>query len=344
MKRPLPLALLLGLAAGASVAAAQSANTSIIDRAQQPAPPPAAPAQAETAKALGQEGEDLGVQRIAQPRRCPLKLFVNTDTQLYFTDNVFLAPNGNPQHESDAVVFANTLALRTESPSIAVADGLLTPSLGLTYQRYYHSLGRNRADREQLDFDSYSAPLMLRFRNQKGWEANLGVTAGSIYRLNGIDTYENIYRNLTPSLTVRKLISFDKQNLLTIGATLDYAATWTETPGGALDYRDDRNDKTDYVLDVAYYYLRDRWTFNIYGRVAVADYIGYQEAAFTDVNRTDTTFSLGASVSYTITQWASARLFTSSDWRTSTQDDSASFDYTYEAGTIGLGASLNFTF
>jgi hypothetical protein len=344
MKRSLPLALLLGLAAGASIATAQSANTSIIDRAQQPAPPPAAPTQAETSKALGQESEDLGVQRIAQPRKFPLKLFVNTDSQLYFTDNVFLAPSGNPQHESDAVVLANSLSLRTESPSFAVADGLLTPSLGFSYQRYYHSLGRNRTDREQLDFDSYSAPLMLRFRNQSGWEGSLGVTAGSIYRLNGIDGYENIYRNLTPALTVRKLISFDKQNLLTIGATLDYAATWTETPGGALDYRDDRNDKTDYALDVAFYHLLDRWTFNIYGRVAIADYIGYQEAGFNDVNRTDTTFSLGASVTYTITQWASARLFTSSDWRTSTQDDAATFDYTYEAGTIGLGASLNFTF
>lgn len=346
MKRTLPLALLLGLTVGTPFTVAQSANTSIIDRAQQPAPPPpATPAQAEAAKALGPEGEDLGVQRIAQPRKFPIKLFVNTDTQLYFTDNVFLAPdNPGSQSESDAVVFANSLALRAEAPSLAVANGLVTPSLGFTYQRYYHSLGRNRTDREQLDFDSFSMPLMLRYRTQSGWEANLGVTAGSIYRLNGVSDYENIYRNLTPSLTVRKLISLDKQNLLSVGATIDYVHSWTDTPGGFIDYHDYRNNKADYALDVAYYYLRDRWTFNLYGRVAIADYVGYEEAGFNSVNRTDVTYSLGASVSYTLTRWASARLFTSSDWRTSSQDDPASFDYTYEAGTLGLGASLNFTF
>lgn len=346
MKRPLSFALLLSLALGASSAFAQSTNSSIIDRAQQPAPPSPAPAQSEAAKALGVEGEDTGVQRIADPRRYPLKFFLNTDSQLYFTDNVFLAPNDNPQSESDAVVLANTLSLRAEAPSWAFASALATPSLGLSYQRYYHGLGRNRADREDLDFDSYSIPLNLRFRTQNGWEANLGVTGGSIYRLNGTSGYENIYRNITPSLNVRKLISLNKQNLVSLGATLDYAATWTTTPGGAFDYRDNRNDKLDAVGDISYYYLRNRWTFNIYGRVAVGDYTGYQEAGFRNLNRTDATFSLGASVNYSINAWASARLFTSSDWRTSTQDgtSTAGDDYTYEAGTVGTGISLNFSY
>jgi len=185
---------------------------------------------------------------------------------------------------------------------------------------------------------------MLRYRTQSGWEGNLGVTAGSIHRLNGASSYENIYRNLTPSLTVRKLVSLDKQNLLSFGATIDYVSSWSETPGGLIDFSSSRNDKADYALDAAYYYLRDRWIFNLYGRVAIADYVGYEEAGFNSVDRTDVTYSLGASVTYTLTRWASARLFSSSDWRTSSQDDPTSFDYTYEAGTVGAGVSLNFTF
>jgi len=343
MKRQHPLALLLSLTLGTSIAAAQSSNSAIIDRAQQPAPPPAVPAQSEATKALGVEGEDTGVQRIAQPRKFPVKFFVNTDTQLYYTDNVFLSPDGNPQSESDAVVLANTLSLRAEAPSWAVASGLLTPSLGLTYQRYYHSLGRNEPNREALDFDSLSVPLTLRYRNQTGWEGTLGLTAGSIYRLNGASSYENIYRNLTPSLSVRKLVGLNKSNLLSFGASADYAATWTNTPGGLLDFRDDRNDKFTYSADAAYYYLRDRWTFNAYVRLSYADYLGYQEAGFRDVSRNDTTFNFGASLTYTITPWASARVFASSDMRESNQDGPID-DYTYEAGNLGAGVSLNFAF
>lgn len=343
MKRTLPLALLLGLSLAAHGTLAQDANTTIIDRANQPAPPPPVAGQTDAAQVLGVEGADIGVQRIAQPRKYPVKLFINTDTQVYFTDNVLLQPDNNPQSNSDAVVFANSLSLRLETPSIAFADGLLTPSVGLSYQRYYHGISSDDPARDDLDFDSYSVPLSLRYRHQNGWEGNLGITAGTIYRLNGASSYENIYRHLTTSLGVRKIIGLDQNNLLTFGGTIAYAKTWADTPGGLFDFEDDRNDKVDYSLDAAYYYLLKKWTFNAYARVSIADYIGYQEAGFRDVNRRDTTFSLGASATYAITPWASARVFTSTDWRESTQDGPID-DYTYEAANLGLGVSLNFTF
>ncbi len=338
------LALLAGLAFGTSSAAlAQDANTTIIDRAQQPAPPPPAPAPSDLGQVLGTEGEDTGVQRIAEPRKFPFKLIVSTDTQLYFTDNVFLQPDNNPQSDRDTVVLANTLSLRLEGKSWAVGDGLLTPSLGLVYQRYNHGLFQDDAARKDLDFDSYTIPLALRFRTQSGWEASLGLSAGSIYSLNAATSYDNIYRSLTPSLGLRKLVGIDRQNLLSFGGTLSYSATWTDTPGGFFDYRDDRNDKIDLALDAAYYHFRGRWTYNLYGRVAFTDFQHYQEAGFIDVDRRDTTVSLGASVTYALTPWATARAFTSYDWRDSSQDFAPDF-YTYEAGNLGLGISLNFTF
>jgi hypothetical protein len=348
MNHARPLALLLGLAFAASAALAQDPNTTIIDRAQQPSPPPPAPARSDVGQVLGTEGEDTGVQRIAEPRKLPFKLNLSTDTQVYFTNNVLLQPEDNPQSDSDAVVFANTVSLRIEGKSLAVFDGLLTPSVALVYQRYYHGISSDDPARDDLDFDSYSIPFTLRYRTQNGWEASLGVTAGSIYSLNAATSYDNIYRNLTPSLGVRKLVGLDRDNLLSFGGTVSYSATWADTPGGIFDYRDDRNDKIDVALDAAYYHFRGRWTYNLYGRVALTDYQHYQEAGlFTgrDVDRRDTTYAMGAGVSYALAPWAAARAFTSLDWRDSNRDgDLLGDDYTYEAANLGLGVSLNFAF
>ncbi|MEZ0216860.1 MAG: hypothetical protein ACAH89_06990 [Rariglobus sp.] len=344
MKRS--LSLLLGLSLGASAAFAQSANTSIIDRAQQPAPPVAPRSQTDTAIPTGIEGEDAGVQRVAEPRKFPIKLFLDADTQVYYTDNVLLQPANNPQSNSDAVVFATTLSVRAETPSKPFANGLITPSIGLVYQRYYHGIASDDPARDDLDFDSYSIPLTLRFRNQSGWDASVGVTAGSIYRLNGASSYENIYRNLTPSVSVRKSIGLSKTQLVSLGTTLSYAKTWADTPGGLFSFRDDRNDKVDLSGDIAYYYIRGRWVLNAYGRAAFTDYLHYQEAGNRDVNRRDTTLSLGASATYNLTSWASARVFTSSDWRLSNQEGNApTFDnYTYESSNLGIGLSLSANF
>lgn len=345
MKRPLPLALLLGLSLGASASFAQDANTSIIDRAQQPAPPSVPRSPTDTAQPLGIEGEDIGVQRIAEPRKFPVKLFLDADTQVYYTDNVLLQPDSNPQSNSDAVIFATTFSVRAETPSKPFANGLITPSIGLVYQRYYHGLASGDPARDDLDFDSYSIPLTLRFRNQSGWDASIGLTAGAIYRLNSAENYQNIYRNLTPSATLRKSIGLTKTQLVSVGATLAYSQTWADTPGGLFNFRDDRNDKVDLSGDIAYYYIRGRWVLNAYGRAAFADYLHYQEAGNRDVNRRDTTLGLGASATYTITPWASARIFTSTDWRLSNQDGGASPDnYTYQSSNLGVGLSLSASF
>lgn len=345
MKLRRSLALLLALAGAVSPVFAQDPSATIIDRAQQPAPPPPTPGQSGLGQVLAGEGEDTGVQRIAEPRKLPFKLSVATDTQVYFTNNVLLQPDSSPASNSDATVLANTLSLRLEGRSWALGDGLLTPSLGFAYKRYYHGIASDDPARDNLDFDSYSLPLALRYRARNGWETTLGLAAGSIHSLNGASSYENIYRNLTTSLGLRKLHPIDRNNLLSFGGTLAYAATWADTPGGLFDYRDDRNDKFDFSADLAYYHLRDRWTYNLYTRVSLADYLHYQEAAFRDVNRRDITCSLGASVTYTLAKWASARAFTSLDWRDSNRDGSGlGDDYTYEAASLGLGVSLNFAF
>jgi hypothetical protein len=327
MKR---LLLLLTFAATAGLHA--QTNETVIDRSQQPKPP-AAPATA-TGETFPGGDQDAGTQRIAQPRGSLLKFLVSYDAQVYFTNNVFLT-RADPV---DAVIVANTFSVRAETPSWAVAGGLLTPSLGFTFQRYNHGLGTQDAARKSLDFDSYSLPLNLRFRFGENWEANLGFTTSSIYRLNGPPDYHFIFRSYTPALSLNKAIGLTAHQILSLSAGASYAFTKADTDSTPT-ISADRNDKYDVFASAGYYYFHDKWTVGPYASVIRSTYRHYEEFGPVSVNRRDTTCSLGASVNYAFNPHASARLFTSFDWRNSTSQI-----YTYDAANAGVGLTLSATF
>lgn len=342
MKR---LLLLAFFASPAPWLAAQTGQA-VIDRSQQPAPP-SLPADQPAGPAVSPGDADTGNQRIAQKRNLPFKLSLAYDVQVYHTANVDLAPSGQPA--DDAVIVANTLALRADFNSHAIGDGVLTPSAGLTYQRYYHGVGTD--DHDNLDFDAYTVPLSLRYRFGDNWEASLGFSASSVYSLEGPPRYHLIYRAYSPSISLRKLVALAPDHIVALGGSLGYSATTADRDSVVFltPFREDRNDKCELSTDVAYYYLRDKWTVSPYVRLTYSDYLHYQEnsllpapAPAVDVDRRDLTGSVGLSVTYSLTPWVSARAFTSFDWRESLGDDA--FDYGYDNTNVGLGLSLTANF
>lgn len=334
MKRSLLLALLGTATAGALFS--QTAGEVIIDRVQQ-GTPPAAPGSPAPAQAQTETGDlDGGTQRMAEARKLPFKITLGYDVQVFHTSNVFLQPSG----KEDSVIVANTLQARAEFNSIPVGQGLLTPTAGLVIQRYNHALGTGDQQRQDLDFDAYSIPLALRLRYGNNWEFGLGVTGTAVYSLEGPPSYNLTYKSITTGLSARKLVSLGKNQLLSLGGGIAYVITDADVPAGI--YRDDRNDKIDTSLDAAYYYVKGRWVFSAYGRAVHSDYRHYEEAGNNPVDREDLTFALGLGATYNLTPWATARAFTSYDWR-KPQGDSF-VDYSYETASLGLGLSLKISF
>jgi hypothetical protein len=335
MKHLLSLAL---LTASAAVLPAQSEQT-IIDRAQQPG----APARPDTpaGTTVNSADVDSGTQRIAEPRKLPFKLNVVYDGQFYLANNIRLAAPGTGS--ADAVVFASTLAARADFKSWAPGNGLLTPSVGLVYQRFFHGVGENRF--KDLDFASYSLPISLRYRFGANWEASASFTTTGVYNLS--DNHQ-IFRSYSPAVGINKLISLGQNQLISLGAGISFSATQSDrdgTPAGFTAFRDDRSDKWDGSLNAAYYYMRDAWTFSAYGTLIYSSYLHYQESniaplAATNVDRLDITGSIGLNASYTLTPWATARIFTSIDWR-NPQGDNQPVDYGYHNTNLGLGITLS---
>lgn len=329
MKR-LALLSLLGAAPVASLFA-QSTNDAVINRVQQPATPPSPVAPA-TSGADKETGDlDGGVQRLAETRTRPFKLTLGYDLQAFYTSNVFLSAD----KAVESVVVVNTLQTRADFNSITIGDKLLTPSATFVYQHYNHALGTGDERRENLDFDSYAIPLNLRLRFGKGWEANAGLTGNAVYTIKGPPRYNLTYKSVVPGASLRKTVALDRKHILSFGASVSYSITDEDVPFGL--YRDDRNDKTDYSLDAAYYYVNGPWIVGPYARLTYADYSHYQEA-FGNVDREDLVGTIGFSAAYTVNRWATARAFTSYDWRN--PQGSSLVDYGYRAANLGLGLSL----
>ena len=332
MKYPLLFAL---LTTPAALFAADASQT-IIDRAQQATPPSATPPVA-PGIAVSPGDADAGNQRIAEKRTSPVKISVSYDGQFYYTDNVELSSPGTAK--VDAFILAQTLSVRGEFKSVALGEGMLTPSVGLVYQRFYHGIGDGQ-DRSALDFDSFSLPLGLRYRFGANWEANLGVTSNAVFGNNPSANYHEILRSHTPALSLRKMIGISDTQILSLGTSVSYAVTTADDADGL--YRDDRNDKTDYAADAAYYLLLGQWTLGPTVRVSYSDYLHYQEGIFDDTNRRDLTASFGLSLSYALRPWASARLYSSYDFRKPQGEDDGGYAYTSK--TLGLGLSLSAEF
>lgn len=327
------------------LAASATAQTStIIDRAGQPAPvTPAAPASAAgNASPAPGAGSDEGVLRVAEPRRLPLRLSANFEQQLHGTDNVFLAPSGTAQAEENAIVAVSTLALRADTLPAVLGRGQLVSGFGYTYQRHVHGLDDDDAAVTDLDFESHSLPLSAAYRWGRGWEAGVGVTYGQLYSVRGAPTHEKLYSALTVSGSLRKLTELGEGRLLSLGATVAGSETWTRTGDvlPVLRYRDDRNDKVDLGFDTAVYLLGESWVVVPYASLTGTHYAHYQEAGFTDVDRDDLTLTVGLSAAWNFAPWGALRAFTGYDRRFSSEHGGAN-DYTYDAGTLGLGLSLS---
>ena len=323
-------------------AAAQTSNT-IIDRANQRAPSPTAPAPGlDTPPAAPGADTDAGTQRVAEPRRLPFRLTASFDEQLYVASNVFLAPNDSPVNDTGALVSTTTVALGADTLPVVVGEGRLVFSAAIVWQRFLHGLATSNPDIEALDFDSYSLPLGATYNWGRGWEAAASIGVGSLYSIGDSPSHELLYRNHTPSLALRKLTRLSDGLLLSLGGGISYSdtdASLHDVPA-FLGYREDRNDRVDASLSAALYAFDGPWTLSPSLRVAHGHYLHWQESRFVDQDRDDLTASLGLTVTYAFADWGTARAFATYDIR----ESSGGVDYDYSSGTAGLGLSLALRF
>ncbi len=339
-------AALLGLLA-ALPAAAQTAGETIIDRATQPAATPALPpADLASPRAAPGADTDAGTQRIAEPRRLPVRFHAGLDQQLSVASNVFLAPRDNPVNDTGALLSTTSLSLGLDTLPVVVGEGRLTFSAALVWQRTLHGLATSDQAIEDLDFDAWSLPLSATYRWGRGWEAAASFTVGSLYSIGDAPSHELLYRSHTPALSLRKLTRLSDGLLLSLGGGISYAdtkASLHDVPSAPVDlrYRDDRNDRVEAGLNAALYAFDGPWTLVPALRLSYGHYFHWQEAGYNDQDREDLVAGVSLTVAYAFAKWGAVRAFASYDVR---ESSGGIVDYDYAAGAAGFGLSLGVSF
>ncbi len=334
--------MLLGLVACAPVGL--RAQQSIIDRAQQGGPAAAAPTVAETAPAAPGADTDAGTQRVAEPRRLPFLVTASVGEQLYATSNVFLVDDSSAVADTDALVSSTTVSVDVALLPRVVGQGQFVAGAALVYQRNIHDLATSDQTIADLDFDSYALPLSAAYRWGHGWEASASLTLGALYSVGDEPSHELLYRHLTPALALRKLTELREGLILSTGASVSYADTWTSLHdvAPAFGYRDDRNDKIEGGLDAALYRFSGRWTVAPSIRLSYGHYLHWEEGAFAAYDRDDLTVNTGLAVAYALGNWGAMRAYANYDIRSSDTGRVANYDY--KSGSVGLGLSLSVKF
>jgi len=327
----------LFLAAAPAAAAQQSAvdtaqSTTTTQQLQKPLKPVASSSQAP----MLYEGEedDLGPQYVLQPHERPKYFQVMSDFQLYHTNNAVLAP-GN-KVGTDVSVFTVQAAL--QSPAAQWFDNLQVQArAGVRYQSYWYGIfsGRNQNTASVFspvkynDFTIFSPFVELNFKSDP-WYGSLGLRYAAFDNQNAVSD-ENFYQEWVPSGTLGYQVNIDSQRILQFQYDGDFRSTNTDEKG---QHPVGWEDRTDHSLSVIYsYILGEHWVIQPSYRFMWSDYTN------PDRYRNDVYNTFSFMVAYYFNETVSVRMFTSYEWRSSSE-----FGNNYENWNLGIGLSFNASF
>ncbi len=337
------VAALPASAQNTAVDTAQSATTT--QQLQKPIAPSKQMAQAP----LLYEGEldDIGPQYVLQPHERPKYIQVMGDLQLYHTDNAALASANKVG--TDVTVFTIQVALQNQAKEYF--NGVVTQArVGFRFQSYWYGIfsGRDNSSSpsayspmKDLDFVIYSPFVEVNFK-KNSWYGNLGLRYAAFYNTNSLTAGaadRNFYQEWVPSGSLGYQLNIDANRILQVQYDGDFRGTHTDqmfTPPAA-QQPTGWQDRTDHAVSLIFSHIvGDHWVFQPAYRLMFTRYTNDTR------DRTDVYNTLSFMVAYYFNENASARAFTSMEWRNSSFE--AGVNNNYQAWNLGIGASLNFSF
>lgn len=296
------------------------------------------------------EVEDIGPQYVLQPHERPKYVQIMGDLQLYHTDNAALALTNKVG--TDVTVFTVQVAVQSQAKEIA--NGIVTQlRAGFRYQSYWYGIfsGRNNSTAptapgvfspvKDLDFVIYQPFVEATFKKD-AWYGNLGLRYAAFYNTNSRTAAaedRNFYQEWVPSGTVGYQLNLDSQRIIQLQYDGDFRGTHTDqmfTPSAG-QQPTGWQDRTDHAVSLIFSHIvGEHWVFQPAYRIMYTKYTNDARA------RQDIYNTLSFMVAYYFNEYASARAFTSIEWRNSSYE--AGVDNSYQVWNLGIGASLNVSF
>lgn len=270
------------------------------------------------------ESKDLGPQYMVKeaPPKQPW-IEASFDYQYASSTNVNLLEKD--QSESSLMISTAQIAL-TPSPW-ELADGSFALKTGYRHQKFNYGVWtKNEHNLNDADFDVSSLFLQGRYMFHEKWVFATGLDYNRLLTA-ATGKYDEFYAEFVPSVSLERSFAIDNKSMVTASLGGNLHITRVDSPNT------DHNDRVDEVLLLSY--IRE-----LTPAIAVQPFYRAQFTQYTRGSRKDILQTVGLTVSYAFSQWASARVYTNYEARES--GDGAVADYRKLDTGIGVSFQVRF--
>ena len=326
MKALLPFAILLSsaapLLAQAPPRAADAATTTVQSFRERPRVPQRY--FAETTKAAPElypgESTDVGPQYLLIQEKMRRSWVEGAlDVQYYYTSNALLTE----RDKQDTGMLVTTAWAAFAPTPFALGDGQLAIRAGYRQQTFNYGLDSTSNQLNNFDFTVGSVFAGARWLWRENWIFGLGAEYNRY--LSHENDWSEFYTELLLAWGVERVFSFSERTQLSLAYAGGYHFTHTD-PIPTTNV----NDRLDTILSLTL-------TQELLPRLLLQPFYRFQVARYTESgNRTDIYNTLGVSLSYLFTEWASVRLFASWEVRNSNDDSVQDFQNLNAGGGVSF--------
>jgi hypothetical protein len=325
MKALLPLAILLSTAAvlpaqAPPPRAADAATTTVQSLRERPQVPPRFRVGAtQTAPELYPgESADVGPQYLLIQQMMRRSWVEGAlDVQYYYTSNALLTERDK---QGTGLLVSTAWAAFAPTP-FKLGDGELAIRAGYREQMYNYGLDSTQNQLNNLDFNVSTVFAGARWLWREQWIFGLGAEYNRF--LSHQDDWNEFYTELLLAWGVERVFSFSERTQLSLAYAGGYH--WTHTDPIPTS---DVNNRLDTILSVTL-------TQELLSRLLLQPFYRFQVTHYTESStRTDIYNTVGVSLSYLFTEWASVRIFASYEVRNSNDDSVQDFQNLNAGGGI----------
>ena len=283
------------------------------------------PASEEIAPLYEEEELDIGPQHLIRQKARHNWLEASGDIQFGSTSNVYLSETG----AADSSLMTSILQLALTPPVWKLEAGELSAKAGYRHQKFNYGIatGGNESTFNNVDFDISSLFLQGSFLYHEKWLATFGLEHNRLLNASA-GSYDEFYTEFAPNVSLGRSFALTPKSALS--ANLSAAAHLSRVDSAPTK----AYDRIDEAVTISY-------TAEILPRTLFQSYYRAQFMHFTRTeNRQDLIQAVGVSLSYTLCQNASLRLFANFESRDSSGADIAD----YQKVDTGLGSTVRLAF
>lgn len=269
------------------------------------------------------EDRDVGPQYIVLQKERRHWLEVSLDSQFFYTSNVFLTE----KNAIDSTFFVNTIQVGFAPTPWDVSNGKLGVRIGYRHQFFNYGLGTSAMPQlNNFDFDVSTVYSQIKYQFHDNWIGTVGLDYNRL--LSADQNRREFYAEALPYWGLERRFPIGEKSLVSLAYQGNYHITRVDGPMASV------NDRTDQIVALTY-------SQQVIPKLILQPYLRVQFTYYTDSSsRKDLLYSMGTSLTYFFTNWASIRTFVSYDIR----ESSDSIVQDYHKLDAGGGLSATFLF